>query len=49
MAAKIMNPSHPLNSSFVAFLAGKEATKRQARKFLQANPWAAKAMKEDAQ
>ena len=48
MAAQILNPSHPLHSSFVAFLGGKEPTKRQARKFLQANPWAAKAMREDA-
>ena len=37
-ASDILKASHPLNSTFVKWLDGKEATKRQARKFLQQFP-----------
>lgn len=46
MAVEILAASHPLNATFVNWLGGKEATKRQARKFLQAHPWAAKALEQ---
>jgi len=38
VAADVLNPNHPLHSTFVKFLAGKEPTKRQARKFLVKYP-----------
>lgn len=34
----VVNASHPLGNAFTVFLSGAEATKRQARKFLAANP-----------
>jgi hypothetical protein len=37
-AADLLDPTHPLNKPFVAWLKGKEASKRQARKFLAAYP-----------
>lgn len=37
-AADILKSDHPVNKHFVKWLNGKEATKRQARKFLQAFP-----------
>lgn len=37
-AASILDTDHPLHKKFVAFLGGKEPTKRQARKFLQKFP-----------
>ncbi len=39
MAAKeLLNEAHPLNKTFRKWLGDKPATKRQARKFLQAFP-----------
>jgi hypothetical protein len=38
VAADLLKSAHPLNATFVAWLNGKEATKRQARKFLAENP-----------
>lgn len=38
VAADLLKSAHPLNATFVAWLAGKDATKRQARKFLAENP-----------
>jgi hypothetical protein len=37
-AADILKADHPVNKHFTKWLQGKEATKRQARKFLQAFP-----------
>jgi len=37
-AADILKSDHPVNKHFVKWLDGKEPTKRQARKFLQAFP-----------
>jgi hypothetical protein len=37
-ARDLLDEKHPVHKHFVAWLAGKEATKRQARKFLQAFP-----------
>jgi len=37
-AADLLNPEHPVHAHFIAWLKGKEPTKRQARKFLQAFP-----------
>ena len=48
MAAKILEASHPLHTTFITWLGGKEPTKRQARKFLQQNAWAARAMEQDS-
>lgn len=45
MAAAILAETHPLNRTFMRWLAGKTPTKRQARKFLQQHPWATKALK----
>ncbi len=37
-AVEILKDDHPAHSHFVKWLEGKEATKRQARKFLQIFP-----------
>lgn len=37
-AADVLKTDHPLNAAFVRWLNGKDATKRQARKFLAAHP-----------
>lgn len=37
-AADVLKSDHPLNPAFVKWLAGKPATKRQAREFLQKFP-----------
>lgn len=37
-AVDLLNTDHPLNKSFLQFCGEKEATKRQARKFLQKYP-----------
>lgn len=37
-ARDLLDEKHPVHAHFVRWLAGKEATKRQARKFLQAFP-----------
>lgn len=36
-AADVLKADHPLNAAFVAWLGGKSATSRQARKFLQSH------------
>lgn len=38
VAKDILASNHPAHGHFVAWLKGKEATRRQARKFLQAFP-----------
>jgi hypothetical protein len=38
IAADILDKEHPIHAHFVKWLAGKEPTKRQARKFLQQFP-----------
>ena len=38
-AADILKSDHPLNKPFVTWLGDKQATKRQARKFLQSHPY----------
>ena len=47
MAAKILDPSHPLHTTFRRFIGDKNPTKRQARKFLAKNKWAAKALQSE--
>lgn len=37
-AADILAEDHPVNKHFIKWLGDKQATKRQARKFLQAFP-----------
>lgn len=37
-ARELLDEKHPVHKHFVAWLDGKEASKRQARKFLQAFP-----------
>ena len=37
-ASDLLNETHPAHKHFTSWLKGKEATKRQARKFLQAFP-----------
>jgi len=37
-AADLLDEKHPVHNHFVKWLNGKEASKRQARKFLQAFP-----------
>jgi len=37
-ASELLNESHPVHKTFLRWLAGKEATKRQARKFLAQFP-----------
>ena len=37
-AAELLKASHPLNKPFTKWLKGKEATKRQARKYLATYP-----------
>ncbi len=37
-AADVLKSDHPLNPAFVAWLAGKPATKRKGREFLQLHP-----------
>jgi hypothetical protein len=37
-AADLLKSNHPLHNAFLEHLGDKPATKRQARKFLQANP-----------
>jgi hypothetical protein len=37
-ARDLLDEKHPVHKHFKAWLDGKEATKRQARKFLQAFP-----------
>lgn len=37
-AADLLNADHPVHNHFIAWLKGKEPTKRQARKFLTAFP-----------
>jgi len=37
-AVELFVNTHPLHAAFVRFLAGKEMTKRQARKFLAQYP-----------
>ena len=38
LAVELLDDTHPLYKTFIAWLNGKEPTKRQARKFLQENP-----------
>lgn len=38
VASDLLDEKHPVHKHFKAWLDGKEATKRQARKFLQAFP-----------
>jgi len=37
-AADLLEEEHPLHKAFIAFLGGKEPTKRQARAFLAKYP-----------
>lgn len=37
-ASEILKSDHPLNKAFTAWLGDKQATRRQARKFLAAHP-----------
>jgi len=37
-AVDLLNSDHPAHTHFIAWLKGKEPTKRQARKFLQSFP-----------
>jgi hypothetical protein len=37
-SADLLKSDHPLHNSFTTWLDGKEATKRQASKFLRENP-----------
>lgn len=38
VAADLLSATHPLHKSFIAWLKGKEPTKRQARRFLAQFP-----------
>lgn len=38
VASDVMKSDHPLNKAFTAWLGDKQATRRQARKFLASHP-----------